>query len=154
MDTSAKPVSSQRKLAVILHADVAGSTALVQAHESIAHTRIQDAFNRFASIIEIYGGIAHEIRGDALVAEFSRVSDAVSASLKFQQQNQQLNREIEDDIKPSLRIGVSMGEVVIADNTLTGEGVVLAQRIEQQAAPGEVFYPGCGARHLAGTHAV
>jgi adenylate cyclase len=150
MGAPASPTLSLRKLAVIIHADVAGSTVLVQAHETIAHTRIRDAFNRFASIIEIYGGIAHEIRGDALVAEFSRVSDAVSAALKFQQQNQQLNREIEDDIKPSMRIGISMGEVVVADKTLTGEAVVVAQRIEQLAAPGGIFIQGAARDILPG----
>ena len=51
-----------RKLAVILHADVVGSTALVQRDERIAHDRIQDAFRRFAQTIESYGGTAHEIR--------------------------------------------------------------------------------------------
>ena len=40
------------------------------------------------------------------------------------------------DIHPALRIGISMGEVVIADNTITGEGVVLAQRLEQITEPG------------------
>jgi class 3 adenylate cyclase len=123
---------------------------MLSVHESIAHTRIQDAFRRFASIIETYGGIAHEIRGDALVAEFSRVSDAVSAALKFQQQNQQFNQQIEDDIKPGIRIGVSMGEIVVADKTLTGEGVVLAQRIEQQTSPGGVFIQGAARDILPG----
>ena len=59
---------SARKLAVILHADIAGSTILVQQHETIAHERMRDVFHRFASVIESYGGKAHEIRGDALLA--------------------------------------------------------------------------------------
>ncbi len=54
-----------RKLAVILHADVVGSTALVQRDESLAHERIQDAFHRFSSTIEAYNGVTHELRGDA-----------------------------------------------------------------------------------------
>ncbi len=66
-----------RKLAVILHADVVGSTALVQKNEVLAHERIQSAFNTFSETIASYGGIAREIRGDALVAEFNRASDAV-----------------------------------------------------------------------------
>ncbi len=57
-----------RKLAVILHADVVGSTTLVQKNESLAHARIQDAFRRFSSAIEAYNGVTHELRGDALVA--------------------------------------------------------------------------------------
>jgi len=75
------------KLAVLLHGDVVGSTALVRLNETVAHQRIQDTFQRFSKTIATHGGIAHEIRGDALVAEFSKASDAVSASLAFQEAN-------------------------------------------------------------------
>jgi len=124
------------KLAVILHADVVGSTSLVQIDEILAHQRIQDAFQRFSKIIAGHGGIAHEIRGDALVAEFSKASDAVAASIDFQTANTSLIKDLPDQIRPKIRVGIAMGEVVIADNTVTGEGVVLAQRVEQLAAPG------------------
>jgi adenylate cyclase len=131
-----------RKLAVILHADVVGSTRLVQKNESLAHARIQDAFRRFSSTIEAYNGVTHELRGDALVAEFARASDAVAAGLAFQIENTESNARLEDDLQPQLRIGVSLGEVVIADNTVTGAGVVLAQRVEQLAEPGGVCITG------------
>ncbi len=126
------------KLAVILHADVVGSTALVQRDERRAHQRISDAFHRFASTIQKYGGEAHEIRGDALVAEFSRASDAVCGALAFQDENTELNRSLNDEIIPEVRIGISLGEVEIASNTITGAGVVLAQRVEQMAEPGGI----------------
>jgi adenylate cyclase len=131
-----------RKLAVILHADVVGSTTLVQKNESLAHARIQDAFRRFSSTIEAYNGVTHELRGDALVAEFARASDAVAAALAFQIENTESNARLEDDLQPRLRIGISLGEVVIADNTVTGAGVVLAQRVEQLAEPGGVCITG------------
>jgi TolB-like protein len=124
-----------RKLAVILHADVVGSTLLVQRNETLAHKRIQATFNNFSETIAAYGGIAREIRGDALVAEFERASDAVAAALAFQISNGEFNSTLCDDIKPQLRIGISLGEVIIADNTITGAGVVLAQRLEQLAEP-------------------
>ncbi len=54
-----------RQLAVILHADVVGSTALVRLHEARAHQRIQDTFRRFSETITSHGGSPHEIRGDA-----------------------------------------------------------------------------------------
>ena len=57
-----------RKLAVILHADVVGSTSLVQKNETLAHERIQTVFRRFSGTIKAYGGITLELRGDALVA--------------------------------------------------------------------------------------
>ena len=109
-----------RKLAVILHADVVGSTTLVQKDESVAHQRIQDAFQRLSETTSAYGGTAHEIRGDALVAEFSRASDAVCAAIKFQADNAEHNAKIEDQIRPAIRVGISLGEVVIADGTVTG----------------------------------
>jgi len=85
-----------RKLAVILHADVVGSTALVQIDECIAHERIHNAFKAFSKTIRNYGGIAHEIRGDALVAKFDRASDAVIAAVAFQALNEESNTSIEE----------------------------------------------------------
>ena len=114
-----------RKLAVLLHADVVGSTALVQANETLAHRRIQEAFRRFSDTVNAYGGVAHEIRGDALVAEFSRASDAVCASLAFQNEHQKKIVQFKDEIRPELRVGISLGEVVIADD---GRGVERAYR--------------------------
>ena len=131
-----------RKLAVILHADVVGSTALVQKNETLAHERIQNAFQNFSSIIATYGGSTREIRGDALVAEFERASDAVAAAVAFQSDASHNKPSGADDIQPILRIGISLGEVVIADNTVTGAGVVLAQRLEQLAEPGGVVVQG------------
>jgi len=124
------------KLAVILHADVAGSTALVQQDEQLAHERIQDAFQRFSRNIEKYHGLVHELRGDALLAEFERASDAVAAALAFQADQAYSNSRLPDGLQPTVRVGIALGEVVIADNTVTGAGVVLAQRVEQLADAG------------------
>ena len=130
------------KLAVILHCDVVGSTSLVRIDERVAHRRIQHAFRRFSEIIRTYGGTPHELRGDALLATFNRASDAVSASLSFQQENTKHNEAFEDEIRPQIRIGIALGEVVIADGTLTGPGVIMAQRIEQMAEPGGICLHG------------
>ncbi len=124
------------KLAVILHADVAGSTALVQQDEHLAHERIQDTFRRFSGTIERYQGRVRELRGDALLAEFDRASDAVTAVLAFQAEQAEYIAQLNDNIQPVVRVGIALGEVIIADNTVTGAGVVLAQRIEQLAEPG------------------
>ncbi|MCZ6883451.1 MAG: adenylate/guanylate cyclase domain-containing protein [Gammaproteobacteria bacterium] len=123
------------KLAVILHADVAGSTQLVQQDEQLAHERIQEAFRRFSDTIGKYQGRVRELRGDALLAEFKLASDAVTAALAFQADHTDHNTRLNDNIRPRLRIGIALGEVVIADNTVTGAGVVLAQRVEQLAEP-------------------
>ena len=126
------------KLAVILHADILGSTSLVQQDERLAHERIQACFRRFSNTIDKYQGRLRELRGDALLAEFERASDAVCAALVFQADQSNYIDQLEDEIKPLVRIGIAMGEVVIADNTLTGAGVVLSQRVEQLAEAGGV----------------
>ncbi len=134
--------SLSRKLVAILHADVVSSTTLVQIDEGLAHNRIQQTFHRLSETIYAYGGITRELRGDALVAEFGRASDAVTAAIAFQAQNEDLNADLNDEIIPTVRIGISLGEVIIADNTITGAGVVLAQRLEQLAEPGGVVVQG------------
>lgn len=131
-----------RKLAVILHADVVGSTSLVHQNETLAHQRIQAAFKHLSEFIKSYNGSTRELRGDALVAAFERASDAISAALAFQASNKKINTAFDDDITPRLRIGISLGEVVIADDTITGGGVVLAQRIEQLSDPDGVCITG------------
>ena len=131
-------VNRERKLAVILHADIVGSTALVHRDETIAHVRITDAFSRFSKGVLAYAGTVREIRGDALVAEFARASDALSFALAAQEANAAHNATLGDDIRPQMRVGIALGEVVIADATVSGPGIVLAQRLEQLAEPGGV----------------
>ena len=129
------PMATRSKLAVILHADVVGSTVLVQQDEHAAHDRFQEAFRKLASAIAAYGGVTHELRGDALVAEFARASDAVCAALEFQLGHAASGDSPPDPLAARLRIGIALGEVVFADATVTGAGVVLAQRVEQLAEP-------------------
>ena len=126
------------ELAVILHADIADSTALLQHDEAIAHEQMGQSFRRFEKIIGKYSGRICELRGDALLASFKRTSDALSAALAFQQA--QADQFAGKDASPGLlfRIGISLGEVIFEEHLVTGVGVVLAQRAEQLAQPGGV----------------
>lgn len=91
---------NQTNLTVILYADIVGSTLLVHKDEVLAHQRIQDVFRKLSASIFNVGGKTHEIRGDALVAEFERASDAVMTALDFQQSNQLESDQLNDEIKP------------------------------------------------------
>jgi adenylate cyclase len=124
------------KLAVILHADVSGSTDLLHRHEVLAHTRIKDSFKRLGTVVSSYHGQVCELRGDAMVAQFGRASDAVAAALAFQERQAIHIEKFDDGINPSLRIGIALGEVIVDNYVMTGVGVVLAQRTEQLALPG------------------
>lgn len=122
----------------MLHADIAGSTALVLRDETRAHEAMRSAFARLAAALEQYGGRVLETRGDALVAEFPRASDAIVGALAGQlaAAPDDAADELESEIR--VRIGIALGNVVIGDGTVTGGGVVLAQRVEQLAEPGGV----------------
>jgi len=125
--------------AVILHADIADSTELVQKDKRLAYQRIQDSFGRFSNAIEKYFGQVLEIRGDLLLAEFRHSADAVSASLAFQLDQAAYNERLREDPRPTIRIGIAIGEIIMVDNTITGWGAVQAQRVEQLADPGGVY---------------
>jgi adenylate cyclase len=126
------------------------STELVHQNEQIAHERILETFRRFGDTIAKYHGQVRELRGDALLAEFERASDAVSAALGFQVEQLNYLAQLKDSIQPRVRVGITMGEVVIADDTITGTGVVLAQRLEQVSDPGGVVIQGAAYETIPG----
>ncbi len=137
--------------AVILHADIADSNELVQQDKRLAYQRIQDSFGRFSNAIERYFGHVLEIRGDLLLAEFGHAADAVSASLAFQLDQAAYNERLRDDPRPTIRVGIAMGEIIMADNTITGWGVVQAERVEKLADPGGVYITSAIKQALAAT---
>lgn len=94
-------MSTQSRLTVLLHADIVGSTGLVQSHERTAHDRMQATFQSLSAIVARYAGTTHELRGDALVAEFGKASDAISASLAFQAEHTPYVSALVDDIRPT-----------------------------------------------------
>jgi hypothetical protein len=124
-----------RKLAVLLHADVVESTSLVQKNETLAHERIQDTFRRFSETIAAHGGIAHEIRGDALVAEFTKASDAVGAAVEFQLAN-------------ATHIDELLDEIVISDEPLEPAEEELPRLGVFRSLFVEFFSCGLALRHL------
>ena len=77
----------RRRLTVVLHADVIGLPPLVQLDETLAHARVTAAFSRLSETICLYGGTVLEVRGDVLVVELDRASDAIAAALRFQSEN-------------------------------------------------------------------
>jgi class 3 adenylate cyclase len=84
------------------------------------------------------------------LAGFERASDAVAAALAFQAAQTDHNTQLNDNIQPSVRVGIAMGEVIIADDTITGTGVVLAQRLEQLSKLGGVVIQGAAQETIPG----
>jgi class 3 adenylate cyclase len=110
----------------------------MEQDEDLTHRRVNEAFDLLDEAVCRYGGLIAEKRGDALLAEFAQPSDALGAALAFQGDADELFAVVEDDIRPQMRIGINLGEVIADRGTLWGPGVNLAQRVEQLAPPGGV----------------
>lgn len=132
METSAK-----RRLAAILAADVVGYSRLMEQDESgtLRHLRALRT-GRVEPAIAAAGGRVVKLMGDGLLAEFPSVAGAVEAALAIQD-------AADDDESPiRLRIGINLGDVIIEDDDIYGDGVNVAARIEAMAPPGGICLSG------------
>ena len=136
------PQVPTRKLAVLVYAEVADSEILVQRKQALAHQRIQGCYKGLAQIIAEYGGLTRELRGDALVGEFDCASEALCAALAFQSAQNDFIARLTDDVRPSVRIGIALGEVISDENSVSGTCLGLARRLQKLAAPGGIIIQG------------
>ncbi|MDX6493792.1 MAG: hypothetical protein QOH02_1727, partial [Gaiellaceae bacterium] len=128
----------QRKVVTVLFCDVTGSTSLgEQLDPEALRTVMARYFETARTAIERHGGTVEKFIGDAVMAVFGvpvvHEDDALRAV--------RAAAELRDAVEIDVRIGVNTGEVVTggADTLATGDAVNVAARLEQAAAPGEVF---------------
>jgi adenylate cyclase len=121
-----------RQLAAILFADMTGYTALMQDNEHLARQKRK----RFREVLETsiaqHDGRILQHYGDGSLSIFNSAINSVSCAISIQQQLQM-------EPKVELRIGIHTGDVVIEDESIFGDGVNLASRIESMAVPGGIF---------------
>jgi class 3 adenylate cyclase len=148
------PAREARKTVTVLFCDVAGSTSLGERldPESLRHA-IERYFDRMQAVLESHGGTVEKFIGDAIMAVFGvpRLHEddavrAVRAAVEMRESLADLNRELEEELGVSIevRTGVNTGEVMTGDRAasqrlVTGDAVNTAARLEQAAAPGEIF---------------
>ncbi len=132
----------ERQLAAILYADVAGYSRLTGFDEEQTHRRLDAGLNLLADVIAAHRGRKVHEAGDAILAEFQSVTEAVSAAVEFQHQMSTQNAELADDERLEFRVGVNLGEVIHDRDDIYGEGVNLAARIQELAKPGGVCVSG------------
>jgi adenylate cyclase len=121
-----------RQLVAILFADMAGYTALMQQNEQLAKAKRLRLKDVLQSTIESFHGKILQYYGDGSMSIFKSAIDAVGCAISIQHQLQ---------VQPAveLRIGIHTGDVIVEDETIYGDGVNLASRIESLAVPGSVF---------------
>ncbi|MBW7998542.1 MAG: adenylate/guanylate cyclase domain-containing protein, partial [Candidatus Glassbacteria bacterium] len=130
--------STQRKLAAILCADVVGYSRLMGADEEATIETLTAYRKVFTSKIRKYRGRVVDAKGDALLAEFAAVVDAVNGAVEIQKELAEKNNDLPDDRRMDFRIGINLGDVVVKDGVIYGDGVNVAARLESLAESGGI----------------
>lgn len=141
----------ERRLTAILAADIVGFTRLIEADEtgtlagmrSITDEVIEPALAR-------HSGRMVKTTGDGLIVEFSSVLDAVACGMEIQSALTDREAHLPASRRIQYRIGVNLGDVVVNDGDLLGDGVNIACRLESIAEPGSVYINDTVHRQLSG----
>ena len=129
----------ERRLAAILAADVAGYSRLIGADEGGTLERLR-ALRRelFDPKIAEHRGRLVKTTGDGLLVEFASVVDALRCAVEMQREMVGRNTDVPSDNRVELRIGINMGDIVVEDGDIFGDGVNVAARLESLAEPGGI----------------
>jgi adenylate cyclase len=140
-----------RRLAAILVADVVGYSRLIETDEAgtLLAMRILRA-ELIEPLLRERRGRFVKSMGDGLMVEFASVVDAVNCATAIQQATPARQPEVPADRRIVLRIGLNLGDVVVAGEDLLGDAVNVAARLEQLCEPGGVLISGTAYDHLHG----
>lgn len=127
-----------RKLAAIFYADVAGYSRLTGRDEEGTHQRVMAMLDRATERIGKSGGTVLRYAGDAILATFPSVVDAVNTAAAIQVERAEANADVDSDDRVELRIGINLGDVIEDRGEIFGDGVNLAARLEAAAVPGGI----------------
>jgi class 3 adenylate cyclase len=129
----------ERRLAAILAADVAGYSRLMGADEEGTHERLKAHFRQLIDPkIKEHRGRIVKNTGDGFPAEFSSAVNAVRCAAEIQRGMIDRNADTPEDKRISCRIGVNLGDVIIEEDDIYGDGVNIAARLEALAEPGGI----------------
>ena len=139
----ATTTATTRRLAAILAADVAGYSRLMGADEEGTHERLKAHFRQlFEPKICEHSGRIIKNTGDGLLGEFPSVVDAVRCAAEVQRGMIDREPMVSDERRIRFRIGVNLGDVIVEDGDIFGDGVNVAARLEALAEPGGICVSG------------
>jgi len=129
----------ERRLAAILAADVVGYSRLMARDEAgtLAALRSHRKELVEGQIAEHHGRVV-KTTGDGMLVEFPSVVNAVACAVEIQRRMNERNSEVPEDSRIDFRIGVHLGDIIVEDNDIYGDGVNVAARIESVARPGGI----------------
>src|SRR5262245_50633193 len=128
-----------RRLAAILAADVVGYSRLMGANEVGTLLALKTHRQELIDVqVTEHGGRIVKLTGDGMLVEFPSVVNAVECAAKIQREMVARNFEVPEDRRIEFRIGINLGDIILEDDDIYGDGVNVAARIESIARPGGV----------------
>ncbi|MDH3378333.1 MAG: adenylate/guanylate cyclase domain-containing protein [Gammaproteobacteria bacterium] len=127
-----------RKLAAILYADVAGYSRLTGDDEDATHRTLSEYLNLISQTIDTHRGKVMHYAGDAVLAKFEAVVDALSSAKNIQQLLATQNETLPEERRVYFRIGINLGDIIEDRGDIYGDGVNVAARLESLADSGGI----------------
>jgi adenylate cyclase len=132
----------KRRLTTVLCADVEGYSRLMEVDEAGTLVTLQRYRSAMATLIGRHDGRIINTWGDAVIAEFASVVEAVQCAVETQQELTTDSRSLPDARKMQFRIGINLGDVMVDGDNIYGDGVNVAARLQQLAEPGGILISG------------
>jgi len=129
----------KRRLTTILCADVKSYARLMESDEARTVGMLRQSRAAMDALIARHDGRTVNTWGDAVIAEFTSVVEAVQCGIEIQRELGQHNEERPEAEQMWFRIGINLGDVMVENDDLYGEGVNIAARLQELAEPGGIL---------------
>jgi adenylate cyclase len=133
----------ERRLAAVLAADMVGYSRLMEVDETGTLARLKThRIELIDPVIAKSHGRIIKTTGDGMLVEFRSVADAVLCAAEIQRRMARRNADVSPARWIQFRIGINLGDVIVEDNDIFGDGVNVAARLEMLAEPGGICVSG------------
>jgi len=132
----------ERKLAIILSADVYGFSRLMSRDEAGTLATLSAYRATVTGLIERHQGRLVNSAGDSLLAEFASPVMAMQCAVAIQREIGERNGKLPPDQQMWFRIGINLGDVMVERDDIFGDDVNIAARLQGMAEPGGIMISG------------
>ena len=150
-DATMQPMTEEkvkRRLTTVLCADVHGYSRLMEADEAGTMAMLRRHRASIAGLVERHDGRIVNTWGDAVIAEFASVVEAVQCAVEIQQEISNHAPDAPEARRMQFRIGINLGDVMVEGSDIYGDGVNIASRLQELAEPGGVVISGSVYDHV------